>query len=251
MLQLCQNFFLALGALFWVWAPAPQNVCARACLHVLCKCSKSVHLSCIIWRKCNSRSFYLNFPRRRQTNNHMKRKGLRRETPNTVVWMPACYPFEAEVVTLFDVYWFSVPVCAGVHILHFSIGLNRTFMEREDFSEQNISEHVWESVWFCFLWPICCHMCPAIQRVPQRVLRQLYAPLIALIKNKQGQKHGRGSSVCVCGGWCVCACVCPCVYVYRNMCIYEMINTCVCATKSKVICLCASATEVLEHLIQT
>lgn len=37
---------------------------------------------------------------------------------------------------------------------------------------QIISEHVRWSVWFGFLWPICCHMCPTEQGVPQREERE-------------------------------------------------------------------------------
>lgn len=57
------------------------------------------------------------------------------------------------------------------------------------------------------------------------VLRQLYALLIALIKTRQGQKPGRGSSLCVCvNGKSVICCVC--VYMFR-ICICFMVNMCV------------------------
>lgn len=124
-----------------------------------------------------------------------------------IIW---CVFSSGAAVTMFE------------RLSHFYTALNRPHMEREGLvKQQNISEHVWEDV--CFLGPICCHMCPAMQGVPQRVLGQPYTPLSALWKKqKQGQKAWkRQPLVCV---HCLDVWVSPCMYLFRNTCLLLQIS---------------------------
>lgn len=137
---------------------------------------------------------------------------------NSVRCMAACYLFVAEVVTLLDVYWFDC-MCACVDVSHIYTDLLWPYMERECFSWA--AEYFRACVRECLVLSFMANLLPYVSCNTRSSTEspQLYAPLMALtMKATQGQKPGRGSSLCVYVYACMCSGTCAFIQWWIPVC---------------------------------